>query len=105
MSEIVAAFAAAISLVVGLDPELGRIVALSIRVSLVAVILAACIGLPLGAALAVFPFPGRRVVIVLFNALMGLPPVAAKNCGDVATTTSGLRSNSPITNPISMKLR
>lgn len=28
-----------------------------------------------------------------------------ENCGDVATTTSGLRSNSPITNPISMKLR
>lgn len=75
MSEIAAAFAAAVSLVVGLDPELGRIVALSIRVSLVAVILAACIGLPLGAALAVFPFPGRRAAIVLLNALMGLPPV------------------------------
>ena len=75
MSEIAAAFAAAFSLVVGLDPALGEIVALSIRVSLVAVILAACLGLPLGAALAVFPFPGRRVAIVLLNALMGLPPV------------------------------
>ena len=40
-----------------------------------AVFLATVIGMPLGAALALFRFPGRAVVVVLLNALMGLPPV------------------------------
>jgi tungstate transport system permease protein len=44
-------------------------------VSLSAVILATLIGLPLGAAIGVGRFPGRRAVVVLLNALMGLPPV------------------------------
>ena len=52
-----------------------QIVLLSIRVSLVAVALACLIGMPLGALLAVARFPGRGAVIVLVNALMGLPPV------------------------------
>jgi tungstate transport system permease protein len=33
------------------------------------------IGMPLGAAIAVGRFPGRRALIVVLNALMGLPPV------------------------------
>jgi tungstate transport system permease protein len=33
------------------------------------------LGLPLGAAIALARFPGRRALIVLLNALMGLPPV------------------------------
>jgi tungstate transport system permease protein len=56
-------------------PELWDIVLLSLRVSLSAVGLAALAGLPLGAAIAVTRFPGRSAVIVLLNALMGLPPV------------------------------
>jgi tungstate transport system permease protein len=44
-------------------------------VSLTAVVLASAAGLPLGAAVAVGRFPGRHAVIVLLNALMGLPPV------------------------------
>lgn len=59
----------------GLDAELAEIVLLSLRVSLSAIALAAAVALPLGAALAVFRFPGRRVLVVLVNALMGLPPV------------------------------
>jgi tungstate transport system permease protein len=55
--------------------ELVEIVALSLRVSLSAVTLAALIGLPLGAVVAVGRFAGRRALIVLLNALMGLPPV------------------------------
>ena len=55
--------------------ELLEIVALSLRVSLSAVALAALAGLPLGALVAVGRFPGRRAAIVLLNALMGLPPV------------------------------
>jgi tungstate transport system permease protein len=57
------------------DLRLWEIVALSLEVSLAAVLLATALGLPLGAAVAVGRFPGRRAVIVLLNALMGLPPV------------------------------
>lgn len=57
------------------QPELWGIVALSLQVSLSAVALATLAGLPLGAAIAVGRFPGRPAVIVLLNALMGLPPV------------------------------
>jgi tungstate transport system permease protein len=61
--------------VLELDLELWHIVFLSLQVSLSAVVIAAALGLPLGAVLAVARFPGRRVIIVLLNALMGLPPV------------------------------
>ena len=62
-------------LVATLDLRLWEIVGLSLAVSLSAVVAAALLGLPLGAALAVGRFPGRRAVIVSLNALMGLPPV------------------------------
>ena len=57
------------------DASLGAIVLLSLEVSLAAVACATLAGLPLGAAIAVGRFPGRRTVVVLLNALMGLPPV------------------------------
>lgn len=57
------------------DAGLLRIVGLSLRVSLTAVGVAALLGLPLGAALAVARFPGRGAVLAVLNALMGLPPV------------------------------
>ena len=57
------------------DPRLWEIVALSLAVSLSAVACATLLGLPLGAAIAVGRFPGRQAVIVVLNALMGLPPV------------------------------
>jgi len=62
-------------LVATLDLRLWEIVALSLSVSLSAVVLASLIGLPLGAAIAVGRFTGRQAAIVLLNALMGLPPV------------------------------
>jgi tungstate transport system permease protein len=71
------AFAAAFNLVTSGDPELGRIVLLSLRVTLSALLIAALVGLPLGALLAIARFPGRGVLVVLLNALMGLPPVVA----------------------------
>ena len=55
--------------------EFVRIVALSLGVSLSATACSIVLGLPLGAALAVFRFPGRRALIVIVNALLGLPPV------------------------------
>jgi len=75
MSDIAQAFAAAFGLIVSRDPGLLEIVLLSLRVSLTAVTLASLVGLPLGAAVALFRFPGRRAVAVLLSALMGLPPV------------------------------
>jgi tungstate transport system permease protein len=67
--------ASALQLVLGADPALLAIVRLSLMVSLAAVGVATLIGLPLGAAVALLRFPGREVVIVTLNALMGLPPV------------------------------
>src|SRR5699024_11053280 len=71
------AFLTAFNLILGGDPELAQIVALSLRVTLTAVLVSCLIGLPFGAALALWRFPGRGAVIVVFNALMGLPPVVA----------------------------
>jgi tungstate transport system permease protein len=65
----------AAALIASGDATLASIVLLSLKVSLSAVLLATLIGLPLGAAIAVGRFPGRHSVIVLLNALMGLPPV------------------------------
>jgi tungstate transport system permease protein len=65
----------ALQLVLTGDPALLAIVRLSLIVSLSAVVLAALIGIPFGAALALIQFPGRQAVIVVLNALMGLPPV------------------------------
>ena len=62
-------------LVATLDLRLQEIVALSLGVSLSAVAFATLLGLPLGAAIAIARFPGRRGIVVLLNALMGLPPV------------------------------
>ena len=75
MNEFGQAFAAAFRLIVGLDPGLVEIVALSLQVSLSAVALAALAGLPLGAAVALYRFPGRLAIAALLNAFMGLPPV------------------------------
>ena len=69
------AFGAAWALVIGFDSGLAGIVLLSLQVSLSAALIATLIGLPLGAAIAVERFPGRQLLIVLLNALMGLPPV------------------------------
>lgn len=55
--------------------ELWRIVALSFEVSLTATAAATFVGLPLGAALAIWRFPGRGAIVVAANALLGLPPV------------------------------
>jgi len=67
--------ASALELVLTGDPALFAIVRLSLIVSLSAVAAAALIGIPLGAFVALTPFRGREAVIVLLNAMMGLPPV------------------------------
>ncbi len=68
-------FGTAFDLILSADEALLEIVLLSLQVSLTAVLIATVIGLPLGAAVALFRFPGRGAVVVLLNAFMGLPPV------------------------------
>jgi tungstate transport system permease protein len=75
MLEIFASLGVALGLIAGADPALARIVALSLELSLAAAVAGAAIGLPLGALVAVGRFPGRRSLIVLLNALLGLPSV------------------------------
>lgn len=75
MNEFAAALVQAGRLLVAFEPELVGIVLLSLRVSLAAACLAFLIGAPLGVALAVRPFPGRRAVVIASNAMLGLPPV------------------------------
>jgi tungstate transport system permease protein len=75
MNDFAAAFTTAISLIGHLDAELRQIVTLSLGVSLTASLCAFAIGAPLGTALAVYRFPGRNGLIVIANALLGLPPV------------------------------
>ena len=75
MSDILSAAGHALELLFSLDPALLQVAGFSLAVSLSATIAAAAIGLPLGAALAVFRFRGRSFLILLANALLGLPPV------------------------------
>jgi len=70
-------FAIALELILERDPVLMGIVSLSLQVSLSAVLIALVLALPFGAALAMFRFPGRGLLVTLLNALMGLPPVVA----------------------------
>ncbi|MFO7326327.1 MAG: ABC transporter permease, partial [Pseudomonadota bacterium] len=69
--------ASALQLVLSGDPALYAIVRLSLAVSLSATLLATLLGAPLGALLALSRFRGRQLIIVMLNALMGLPPVVA----------------------------
>jgi len=75
MNDFADALYTAASLVWRFDPELRDIVSLSLGVSLTAAICAFVIGAPLGTALAVYRFRGKGALIVIANALLGLPPV------------------------------
>jgi tungstate transport system permease protein len=75
VQDFLQAFRSALTLIGSLDPEFIRIVGLSLSVSLSAAIIAMVIGAPFGGLLAVARFRGRQIIIVLANALLGLPPV------------------------------
>lgn len=75
MQDFGQAFGLAFQLVWSADPDLVEIIGLSVKVSLTAVAAACMIGLPLGAALGISQFKGRDAVIIVLNALMGLPPI------------------------------
>jgi tungstate transport system permease protein len=65
----------AVRLMLAGDPEVLGITWLSLRLSVTATLLSLVVGIPLGTALALVRFPGRRLAIALVNTGMGLPPV------------------------------
>jgi len=75
LDAILAAVGEALGLVAHADAKLLEIIGLSLQVSLSAVAIATALALPIGAAIAVSRFRGRQTLIVILNALMGLPPV------------------------------
>ena len=96
MQTILEVLAFAFHLTMHFDAGLIEIVLLSLRVSLTAVALAAVIGPPLGAAIALSRFPGRRFAAILLNSLMGLPPVGAvASAGKIFRDSAATRACAP----------
>ncbi|MEK9801216.1 MAG: ABC transporter permease, partial [Alphaproteobacteria bacterium] len=65
----------AMTMLLGFDPELMAIISLSLTVSFTAVGVALLIGLPIGALLSSYRFPGRLTIITITNTFLGMPPV------------------------------
>ena len=89
MESLGTALIGAANLILSGDADLLEIIGLSLRVTLMAVLIACVIGLPIGAAVGVFRFPGRAALSVLLNALMGLPPVVVGLIVYLALSASG----------------
>lgn len=89
MHDLAGSFAAALTLMLNFDASLVEIVSLSLRVSLTAVLVASVFGFVIGAWLALNRFPGYRLVLVVINALMGLPPVVVGLCIYLLLSRSG----------------
>jgi tungstate transport system permease protein len=89
MSNISSPFQIALQLIVRFDVDLRAIILLSLQVSLTAAVCAFAIGAPLGTALAVYRFPGRDVLVVIANTLLGLPPVVVGLAVYVLLSRSG----------------
>ncbi|KUO76413.1 MAG: hypothetical protein APF77_06865 [Clostridia bacterium BRH_c25] len=75
MEYFIEVFNKAIFLMLSFDPELYGIIALSIRISVIATLISTAIGLPLGAMIGLHRFWGRTALINLTNTFMGMPPV------------------------------
>jgi len=75
MDTILQGFGSACKLITALNPELLKIIWLSLKVSGAALLLAILLGLPLGALLALKRLPLRGLILGVINTGMGLPPV------------------------------
>jgi tungstate transport system permease protein len=89
MDEFTRAFTTALTLLAHFDPEMMAIIGLSLRISLSASFIAMAAGAPLGGALALSRFPGQPAIVVIANALLGLPPVVAGLAIYLLLTRSG----------------
>ena len=75
MFEFVDIFINSFNLIFSLDADLLEIIFLSLKISFFSLLFSCLFGLPLGALLAVTKFTGRKILIIFFNSMMGLPPV------------------------------
>jgi len=75
MEYILDAITGAFALILSLDPEIVTITLLTLRVALSAIFVAAVLGVPLAYIVATREFPGKGVLITVFNTLMALPTV------------------------------
>ena len=76
-------------LIWSMDPEIIGVTLMSLQVSLSALLIAACLGIPTGAALALKEIPGRRLFLNITYTFMGLPPVLAGLIVYLVLTTRG----------------
>ena len=83
------AFSTAFKLIIWLDPPFFEIVWLSIKVSISSVLFASIFGFPVGAILAIKSFPGKALIITIFNSMMGIPPVVVGLVVYLAVSKSG----------------
>ena len=72
---ILESFKHAFDLVLTLDKDFFEILLLSMKVSFLSLLLSCLVGLPIGTYLAIKNFWGRNTILIIFNAMMGLPPV------------------------------
>lgn len=80
----------AIELIITLNPEIIEITLRSFRVSIIALVIASLIGMPVGIFLASWHFRGKKYLLVLIHSLMGLPPVLAGLILYLLLTANGL---------------
>jgi tungstate transport system permease protein len=75
MQEIITGLVQAIRLILSLDPDVLEIVSLSLRVTGIALLFSALVGVPLGSWLGLKRFTGRKLMVALLYTGMGFPPV------------------------------
>jgi tungstate transport system permease protein len=89
MADLIKGVQQALQLLLGGDAEIWRIIALSLRVSGLALLLSTLIGIPLGTLVGLRSFPGRRLAIALLYTGMGFPPVVVGLCIYLLLSRSG----------------
>jgi tungstate transport system permease protein len=75
MGSIIEGFRKAFFLILNLDPELLKIIFLSLKVSGLALVISTAVGLSLSTLLSFKKIPLQGIIISLMNTFMGLPPV------------------------------
>lgn len=75
MGEIWRGIVEAVKLIARFDPYMVRITLFTLFVCTLATAVGMVLGVPLGSLLALYRFRGRRLLVTLVNAGMGLPPV------------------------------
>jgi tungstate transport system permease protein len=74
---------------INLDPELMRIIALSLRVTGIGLLFSTLVGIPLGSWLGLSQFRGKSLVMALIYTGMGFPPVVVGLFVYLALSRSG----------------